>query len=116
MVQATSRIVCEHIDQIQLRLGVSDEELASALGVASGVVALWKHHHEMPERAVRQRLEALAALDRHLHDLFKPGAVTRWLRTRPRNLGGKTPVEVIANGEFNRIEGLLTIVDHGMFA
>ncbi|MGH2534990.1 MAG: helix-turn-helix domain-containing protein [Thermomicrobiales bacterium] len=115
MVQATSRPVGDQIEQIQQRLGVSDEEIASALGVAPRTVASWRRQDAMPERAARQRLEALAALDRHLHDTLKAETVAPWLRTRPHNLGGMTPAEVIANGEFDRIEGLLTVVDHGMF-
>jgi DNA-binding transcriptional regulator YiaG len=116
VVQATDRTLGEQIDHLQRSLGVSDEELASALGIAPRVVASWRRHDAMPKRAARKRLEALATLDEHLRDTLTPEAVAPWLRTRPRYLSGKTPIEIIVNGEAGRIEDLLTIIDHGMVA
>ena len=70
----------------------------------------------MSEPATRKRLENLLALRDHLFEALKPDAVASWLREKPRYLGGATPADSIARGDFDRIGALLTIIDYGMFA
>jgi transcriptional regulator with XRE-family HTH domain len=116
MVAVRAQALGETIIRLQQALGLSIEEVASALGVTAQVAERWQHGESMAEPETKNRLDDLVALHDHLYETLKPDAVPRWLRERPRYLGGDTPADTIARGDFDRIEALLTIIDYGMFA
>jgi transcriptional regulator with XRE-family HTH domain len=116
MVATRTHTPGETLDQLQKDLGLSTEELASALGVTVPTVKQWQHRSSIPREEAKTRLDSLLALHGHLFETLKPEAVPRWLREKPTYLGGATPAETIARGDFDRIESLLTIIDYGMFA
>lgn len=116
MVATRTQTLGETLDQLQNDLGLSTEELASALGVTVSTVKQWQLGASITRQEVKTRFDDLLALHSHLFETLKPEAVPRWLREKPTYLGGATPAETIARGDFDRIESLLIIIDYGMFA
>ena len=116
MVAVSAQASGEAINRLQRDLGLSLEELASALGVTAPIAERWQLNESLSKPEVQDRLDKLLALRDHLSETLKPDAVPRWLREQPRYLAGATPAETIARGDFDRIEALLTIIDYGMFA
>jgi transcriptional regulator with XRE-family HTH domain len=116
MVATRTQTLGDTLDQLRRDLGLSTEELASALGVTVPTVKQWQHRSSIPQEDAKTRLDDLIALHGHLFETLKPDAVPRWLREQPTYLGGATPAETIARGDFERIESLLIIIDYGMFA
>lgn len=116
MVATRSRTFIDDIDRLEADLGLTVPELASALGVTAGTLGQWRHGKAIPSHDVRRRLDQLLALHDHLYETLAPEAVPDWLRWTPTYLGGTTPADAIAEGQADRVEALLTIIDYGMFA
>jgi transcriptional regulator with XRE-family HTH domain len=115
MVETSSLTLRESLDLIERDLGLSEFELASALGVAVSNIQRWRCGEAAPNQATNQRLDQLVALHRHLFESIEPEDVAGWLRCTPVYLGGITPADAIANGQADRVEALLTIIDYGIF-
>ncbi len=116
MVATRTQALGETLDQLRRDLGLSTGEFASALGVTVPTAKQWQYRSSIPLEEAKTRLDDLMALHRHLFETLKPDAVPRWLREKPAYLGGATPAETIARGDFDRIESLLIIIDYGMFS
>jgi transcriptional regulator with XRE-family HTH domain len=115
MVATTSRTVTEELDRLETDLGLTEQEVAAALGVTMGAIERWRGGESSPNRETRQRLDQLGALYHHLQETLAPEAVPGWLRWTPEYLGGMTPAEAIARGQGDRVEALLTVIDYGIF-
>jgi transcriptional regulator with XRE-family HTH domain len=115
MVATSNLSLTDALDRLAADLGLSEAELASALGVAAETVARWRRGDESPDQEARQRLDRLVALYYHLRETLAPEAVPGWLRWTPEYLGGITPADAIASGQGDRVEALLTIIDYGIF-
>ncbi|HEY7032881.1 MAG TPA: helix-turn-helix transcriptional regulator [Thermomicrobiales bacterium] len=115
MVATTDRTVTEALDRIEKDLGLTEQEVASALGVSTQVIERWRHRQATPDRETAQRLDQLVALYHHLRETLAPEAVPGWLRWTPEYLGGITPADAIVRGQTDRVEALLTVIDHGIF-
>jgi len=115
MVAATSQTLNELLDLLVADLGLTEHEVASALGVPTDAIECWRRGDLTPDREPRERLGQLVALHRHLHETIAPEEVAHWLRWTPHYLGGITPADAIARGQSDRVEALLTIIDYGIF-
>jgi transcriptional regulator with XRE-family HTH domain len=115
MVATTKRTVTEALDRLETDLGLTEQELASALGVTRGAIERWRRGGSTPNHETRQRLDQLIALYHHLRETLAPEAVPGWLRWTPEYLGGITPADAIARGQGDRVEALLTVIDYGIF-
>jgi hypothetical protein len=110
----------ETIGRLEADLGLSTEELASALAASPQDIEQWVVGEARPNAATRRRLDALLALYAHLHETFRPEGIPRWLRAPNRYIGSitkrkTTPAEAIVKGEFDWVEGALVVIDYGMF-
>jgi transcriptional regulator with XRE-family HTH domain len=110
----------ETIDRLETDLGLSTEELASALSASRQDIERWTLGKARPNAETRRRLDALLALYEHLHETFRPEGIPGWLRAPNRYIGSitkrqTTPAEAIVKGEFDWVEGALVVIDYGMF-
>jgi len=120
MAAIRTKTLGETLNQLRSDLGLSAEELASALAVSSDIVEQWAAGGLQPNAEARRRLQDLLALSEHLHETFRPEGIPHWLRAPNRYIGTKTkrpttPAEAIARGEFDWVEGALVVIDYGMF-
>jgi transcriptional regulator with XRE-family HTH domain len=115
MVVASRRSLIESLDTIEEDLGLSEVELASALGVTPSQIQYWRRGDVAPDQEACQRLDQLLALHHHLVETIAPEEVANWLRWTPEYLGGITPADAISGGQSDRVEALLTIIDYGIF-
>jgi transcriptional regulator with XRE-family HTH domain len=115
MVAATPLHLATTLDRLERELGLSTAELATVLGLASEILGRWRTGETIPTGQELQRLDALLALDTHLHETISSDAIPRWLRRRNHYLGGLTPVEVMITGRLDRVDNALGIIDHGIF-
>ena len=96
-------------------LGLSDDELAAALGISPVFLQRWRSGIASPGSIDLRRLEHLAAVSTHLHETFKSPAGARWLRSESRYLGGQRPLDALLGGKFDRVEAALEALDSGIF-
>jgi len=58
-------------------------------------------------------LDALAQVREKLHSLVMPEEVERWLHARLRILNGRRPIDLIQNGESDRVLEVLACLEEG---
>ena len=110
----------ETIGRLETDLGLSTDELASALAASRQDLERWVPGEARPNGEIRRRLDTLLALYEHLHEPFLPGGIPGWLRAPNRYIGSianrpTTPADAIVKGEFDWVEGALDVIDHGIF-
>ncbi|HEY7032883.1 MAG TPA: helix-turn-helix transcriptional regulator [Thermomicrobiales bacterium] len=115
MVAATDRAVTEALDRIEKDFGLTEQEVASALGVTMTAVEDWRRGESSPNRAVRQQIDRLLELRHHVYETFHPDDVVAWLHESHHYLGGLTPAASLQARQYDRVEALLTVIDHGIF-
>jgi uncharacterized protein (DUF2384 family) len=99
-----------------LQLGLSREDLASALGVDARTLERWRADSAFPQHEARTNLGLLEALHQHLMDTFEtPEAAKSWLSADSRYLGGLSPADVVRARRLDRVEAALTALDSGVF-
>jgi len=104
------------LDALQKGMGLSDEELADALGTSHRTLQRWRAGTAYPQQLARQRLAELLRLEERVRETFEgPDAVQRWARSQSRYLGGITPAEAIRVGRLDRAEAALEALDSGVF-
>jgi hypothetical protein len=104
------------MDALQQGLGLSDDELADALGASNRTFQRWRAGTAYPQQLARQRLAELLRLLQRASGTFEgPDAVRRWLHSESRFLGGLTPAEAIRVGRLDRAEATLEALDSGVF-
>lgn len=90
------------VDQVT-RTGVSQSELAEALGTSVRTVQNWAVGHSTPRGDSREKLLDVQFLIDELRDVYTDEGIGIWLRARNRNLGGARPVELITDGHFDQV-------------
>ena len=103
-------------DVLRHDLGLSAQDLASALGISSRTLERWRMGGLAAARSdSSQRLDHLLQLRNRVFETVREDAVSDWLNTRRRYLGDLTPIEVIRAGRPDRVLDMLTAIDHGLF-
>jgi len=97
-------------------LGLSEDELAGALGSSRRTLQRWRGGSAYPQHATRQRLTALLELYQRARETFDgPDAVRLWFQSPSRYLGGITPAEAVRIGRPERAEAALEALRSGAF-
>ena len=104
------------IDQVEDELGLTDRDVALAVGVNLRTMERWRAGETYPQRDARQRLAALLALRHHLRETFSTAEAIRvWTHTDSRYLGGFSPADALRVGRIERVEAALEALDSGAF-
>jgi uncharacterized protein (DUF2384 family) len=104
------------VEQLAAELGLSNDDIAQALGTNARTITRWRAGQTFPQHAARRRLAALLSLHHRLRDTFTtPEAARDWLHEANRYLGGLTPAEALRVGRFDRVEAALEALDSGIF-
>lgn len=104
------------VKEIEDGLGLSDEELAFAAGIAPRAIESCRSG---APRAVGERpdaLDRLVALKVRLYDTFVSAeAVHAWMHAAHRYLRGSSPAEAARSGDLVSVEHALEALDAGIF-
>lgn len=104
------------LDALLETTGLSEDELAGAMGASHRTVQRWRAGTAYPQQLARQRLAELLRLQRRVQETFEgPDAVRRWFHSQSRYLGGITPAEAVRVGRLDRAEAALEALDSGIF-
>jgi transcriptional regulator with XRE-family HTH domain len=102
------------IRQLREDFDLTSRELAQALGVDQRTIARWATGDAFPRHGARDRLEALAALDERLAEVFVSWDAARaWLRAPTRYLGDMAPIDAVRAGRSDRVLALVEAIDSG---
>jgi predicted DNA-binding protein (UPF0251 family) len=82
--------------------GITQADLAQAMGVSPRTVRLWVAH-ATPNRTHEARLHQLRQIVLVLRDALTPNGVGQWLRAPNRRLGRRRPLDVCAAGAVDEV-------------
>lgn len=85
------------------RSGVTQAELASAVGAAARTVYNWASGHNAPRGQVAERLLDIHAIVDLLSDAYTQEGIDIWLHSRNRNLDMQRPIDLLKEGEVDQV-------------
>ena len=85
------------------RSGVTQAELASAVGAAARTVYNWASGHNAPRGLVAERLLDIHAIVELLSDAYTEEGIDIWLHARNRNLDMQRPIDLLKEGEVDQV-------------
>src|SRR6266508_569342 len=103
------------LDALEKGMGLSEHELAQALGTSRRTLQRWRVGTAYPQQATRRRLAELLSLWERVRGTFEGGNTVRWFHTPSLYMGGVTPGEAIRVGRLDRVEAALEALDSGIF-
>jgi transcriptional regulator with XRE-family HTH domain len=83
--------------------GLTVAEMAGLIGVAERQVRNWSSGDNTPSGRNRDRLLQLHYVARLLRDVYTREGAEIWLHGRKRSLGGRRPVDLLAEGEYDEV-------------
>jgi len=91
-------------------------DLAKVLGTSRRSVARWQTTRSTPRRVYEQRLLELQAVADLLRRVLQEESARLWLRSPNAELGYEKPLEVIAEGHYRRVIGVILAMAEGVTA
>src|SRR5215208_4725296 len=100
------------LDELSSEFGVTDPQLAGALGVTPRTLERWRVGERYPQHESRKRLDALRALHERLQTMFlTPEAIGTWTHSDNVYLGGLKPVDALHVGRIDAVDAALEALD-----
>jgi transcriptional regulator with XRE-family HTH domain len=97
------------------RVFESDAQVARALGVNPAQVSRWRHG-QAPDPLNRDRLTALDGVIEMLSDYLTPGRIRKWLGGANANLGDRTPLQALRQGNLPGVLAAVHVLKSGAYA
>jgi putative toxin-antitoxin system antitoxin component (TIGR02293 family) len=100
------------------RLGISQERLSELAQIAKTTLHRRMKDHQPLAQDESERIIRLFSLYQKAVEVFEDeDRAARWFSSRPKALGGKTPLEFMETEPGARyVEGLLGRIEHGVFS
>lgn len=83
--------------------GVTQSELGNVVGASLRTVQNWAAGSALPTGAKARRLLDLQFIVRELRTAYTDEGVQIWLHSRNRNLDRQRPIDLLTNGDFERV-------------
>jgi transcriptional regulator with XRE-family HTH domain len=104
------------LDVLEERTGLSENELAQALGTSRRTLQRWRAGTAHPQQAPRECLGLLLLLAERVGETFDgDDAVRRWFQSPSRYLRGISPAEAVRDGRAEEAEEALEALRSGIF-
>jgi hypothetical protein len=87
------------------RVPLSERDVAVATGASAQTVSAWLDRREAPAGEQAARLSELITAVERLELSTKREAIPKWLRRKVPTLDGKTPLQTLADGGYERVVG-----------
>lgn len=82
---------------------LTNADLAEITGVKIRQVQHWVSGAHRPQGQAKDRLLELHYIVERLREIYTPEGVDIWIHGRNKGLGGRKPIELLVNGEFERV-------------
>jgi transcriptional regulator with XRE-family HTH domain len=108
--------VARRLDLISEKTGVKEREFAQLLDTTPQTIYRWRHGQVEPQSARLRRILDLAFAAEELSELYTPDEARAWLFSKNRILGGKRPVELIAEDNMDTVLQVISQLKDGAYA
>jgi transcriptional regulator with XRE-family HTH domain len=106
----------DEMDGLRTRLGLTNAELATIIGVDQATAYRWRQGDSSPRAVYRSQLAQLLEMQHLMQRVFAgPDLARAWLRTSlPESLGGTvTPMDVLLQHRIDRVVNTLQFIARG---
>lgn len=93
--------------------GITQAELAKAVGATVRTVQNWTSGTARPRGKSAERLLDISQIVEALSEVYRGEGIHIWLRSRNRNLDGRRPLELLADGAFEEVLGEVDNIARG---
>ncbi len=100
---ATSSVTYMRIVEDVTNSGITQAELAKAVGATVRTVQNWTSGTARPRGKSVERLLDVSQIVKTLSEVYRDEGIQIWLRSRNRNLGGRRPIELLASGALDEV-------------
>lgn len=83
--------------------GLSTADVARVVGVGDRQVRNWSAGASAPRGPSRDRLLELHYVTRQLREVYTREGAEIWLHGRKKSLGGRRPIDLLSEGEFDEV-------------
>jgi uncharacterized protein (DUF2384 family) len=97
----------DEVEKAKRLAPLTDADIARATGTTAGTVAAWRARRQTPRGRRAHRVAELAAIVEQLATVVKPDYIPVWLNKPLPALGHRTPADVLADGGYERVAGLV---------
>ena len=104
------------LDHLCERDVIDTADLARVCGTSPRSVSRWRSQETTPRRESEERLLELRAVVDLVRSVMSDDAARFWLRSPNRDLGYGKPLDLIAEGEYQRVVDLLLALAEGVTA
>jgi len=98
----TEALYARMVDELR-DSGLSTGDVARVVGVAERQVRNWASAANTPSGRNRDRLLELHYVARQLRDIYTREGAEIWLHGRKRSLGGRRPIDLLAEGAYDEV-------------
>lgn len=107
--------LAERLGSLAEKTDLDQGDVARVLGTSPRTVSRWLREEAAPRREVRERLlEVLAVLER-LSMVLNPEPAHDWLFTPNPLLSHEKPADLLRDGRFREVLGLIDALGEGVF-
>lgn len=90
------------VDEIR-RSGLTAAEIGQITGVRERQVQNWAAGTSRPVSETRDRLVDIHYIVRELQNVYRPDGIEIWLHARNPELGGRRPIDMLIDGDFEPV-------------
>lgn len=115
--KAEAKKVAKAVSWAGREIELTDVELAGALGVSARTIARWREEQQRPQPSAVIAAETLLGLARALETVFGTDKhrMQGWLNEALPAFRGRTPLQMVVQGDAAKVVGLLANIDAGVF-
>lgn len=108
--------LAEKIESIKQSAQITGREVAQLLNTTPETISRWRVGRTEPQPKLRDGLLHLGWLISELAELYKPQEAHLWLFSPHKMLEGQRPVDVIQQGDINRVLRIIAQLKDGAYA
>lgn len=102
-----SAALARKIDSIREKGAIRNSDLANLLSTRPETISRWNKGHAYPQPGKEQLLLQLEYIVDELSEIYEPNEARQWIFSPQRNLGGKSPAELIQNGKIEEVRNFV---------
>jgi transcriptional regulator with XRE-family HTH domain len=104
------------IENLRTRGGLKGTDVANVASVSKATVSRWAAGTAMPHPTTQLLISDLRYVVDRLAEFYDPEETRLWLYSRHRLLEGERPIDLIHNGQADKVLAIVESLDEGVYS
>ena len=106
----------ETVRYLRREIGMTEVDLADGTGASTRTVRRWiAAQATQPQARHARQIDDLKTIVDELEDSLTPKGIRQWLRARNRYLDGARPIDLLRQGQFDRVNDAARAFSEGYY-